>query len=119
MFGTSVTEQKPTILSRAELDTLAPQYLTNYANSAVLIVNLLHFRIVNYALGHDLGDALLAEAEARLLRVLPAEVIAAPPFPQPRWKPGCTQHRIGHGRQSDQFITLTPKGKHHEQTIER
>jgi diguanylate cyclase (GGDEF)-like protein len=77
MWSITDTGQGPALLSRAGLDALAPRHLAMHANAAVLIVNLLHFRNVNYALGHDLGDALLAEAEARLLSVLPADALAA------------------------------------------
>jgi predicted signal transduction protein with EAL and GGDEF domain len=49
MFDTIDTESKAAMLSRAGLD----------------------------ALGHDLGDALLAEAQARLQSVLPAEALSA------------------------------------------
>lgn len=77
MFTTTDTEHQATMLSRAGLDALAPQHLGRQANAAVLIVNLLHFRNINYALGHDLGDALLAEAQARLQEVLPPHALAA------------------------------------------
>jgi GGDEF domain-containing protein len=77
MFSAVGTEHKAAMLSRAELDALAPRHLARHANAAVLIVNLLRFRNINYAESHNLGDALLAEAEARLLDVLPAEALAA------------------------------------------
>ena len=77
MFDTNHDEPGPAMLSRAGLDALAPRHLARHTNAAVLIVNLLHFRNINYALGHDLGDALLAEAEARLVSVLPPQALAA------------------------------------------
>ncbi len=77
MFDTIDSGRQAGLLSRAGLDTLAPRHLAGHANGAVLIVNLLHFRNINYALGHDLGDVLLAEAGARLLSVLPEDALAA------------------------------------------
>lgn len=77
MYNTIDTEHKADMLSRAGLDALAPQYFGRQANAVVLIVNLLHFRNINYALGHDLGDALLAEAQSRLQSVLPPQALAA------------------------------------------
>jgi diguanylate cyclase (GGDEF)-like protein len=74
---TTDTEHEPAMLTRARLDALATQHFGRQANAAVVIVNLLHFRNINYALGHDLGDVLLAEAQARLQDVLPAQALAA------------------------------------------
>jgi diguanylate cyclase (GGDEF)-like protein len=63
-------------VSRAELDAAGPQCLGT-APSAAFIVNLVQFRNINYALGYEVGNALLQEAEARVAALLPADAIAA------------------------------------------
>jgi diguanylate cyclase (GGDEF)-like protein len=65
------------IISRAEMDVLAPQLIGSGRPSAFMIVNLLHFRNVNYALSHAVGDILLADADQRIAALLPAGAIAA------------------------------------------
>jgi diguanylate cyclase (GGDEF)-like protein len=68
---------KRRILSRAVMDVLAPRRMAAGVPAAVCILNLLHFRNINYALGHNVGDALLADADARLLALLPEGALAA------------------------------------------
>lgn len=77
MSFASVADSTPRILSRTAFDTLAPQCLGAGLDAAFCIVNLLHFRNINYALGHNVGDALLTDAEARLASMLPADGLAA------------------------------------------
>jgi diguanylate cyclase (GGDEF)-like protein len=65
------------LLTRAEFDALVPQRLLAERTAAFLIVNLLQFRNINYALGHAVGDALLLAAEERLAALLPPGGLAA------------------------------------------
>lgn len=67
----------PGFVSRAEFDKLVPQRLTPGHAAAFCIVNLVHFRDINYALGHVIGDAFLAQVEARLATLLPPSALAA------------------------------------------
>lgn len=67
----------PSFVSRSELDTLVPQRLTPGRTAAFCIVNLVHFRDINYALGHVIGDAFLAQVEARVTALLPPAALAA------------------------------------------
>ncbi|AWG45955.1 MULTISPECIES: bifunctional diguanylate cyclase/phosphodiesterase [unclassified Massilia] len=67
----------PGFVSRPEFDELAPQRLALGQPAAFCIVNLVHFRNINFALGHMIGDAFLAEVEARLALLLPPGGLAA------------------------------------------
>lgn len=74
---TSQPDNGPGFVSRLEFDELAPQRLAPGHPAAFCIVNLLHFRDINYALGHLAGDAFLARVEARLAASLPPGGLAA------------------------------------------
>jgi diguanylate cyclase (GGDEF)-like protein len=64
-------------VSRAELDVAGPQCLVAAPSAAFFIVNLVQFRNINYALGHEVGDALLLAAEARVKALLPSDGLGA------------------------------------------
>jgi EAL domain-containing protein (putative c-di-GMP-specific phosphodiesterase class I)/GGDEF domain-containing protein len=65
------------IISRDEFDRIAPQLILPGQPAAFMIVNLLQFRNVNYALGHAVGDSLLAAVEERIGDLLPANAVSA------------------------------------------
>lgn len=73
----SQADTRPRFVSRSEFDQLVPQRLTPGHPAAFCIVNLVHFRDINYALGHVIGDAFLAQVEARLTALLPPSALAA------------------------------------------
>jgi diguanylate cyclase (GGDEF)-like protein len=74
---TGQPDTSPAFVSRAEFDELAPQRLMRGHPAAFCIVNLVHFRQLNYALGHGVGDAFLVKVEARLTALLPPGALAA------------------------------------------
>ena len=74
---TSQPDTSPAFVSRSKFDVLAPQRLVRGHPAAFCIVNLVHFRQVNFALGHVVGDAFLAKVEARLMALLPPGALAA------------------------------------------
>jgi diguanylate cyclase (GGDEF)-like protein len=73
----SQADTSPGFVSRPEFDALVPQRLAPGRPAAFCIVNLVHFRHINYALGHLVGDAFLAKVEARLAALLPPGALAA------------------------------------------
>jgi diguanylate cyclase (GGDEF)-like protein len=73
----SQPDMNPGFVSRSEFDVLAPQRLVRGQPAAFCIVNLVHFRQINYALGHAVGDAFLAEVEVRLAALLPPGALGA------------------------------------------
>jgi diguanylate cyclase (GGDEF)-like protein len=73
----SQPDNRPRFVTRREFDGLVPQLLRAGHPAAFCIVNLVQFRDINYALGHAIGDAFLAEVEARLSACLPPGGVAA------------------------------------------
>jgi diguanylate cyclase (GGDEF)-like protein len=73
----TATDNTAGFVSFDQFTAMAPGRLQAWHRAAVLLVNLRHFRNVNYALGHAIGTTLLRDAEQRIGSLLPAGAMAA------------------------------------------